>query len=61
MIGLAAILGPPTGDMAESNHSFMLAVVPICVRIVAHQRGRLARPYTATPSKERADPNDQRR
>lgn len=51
--GLAAILGPLTGVTAEGIHGFMLAVAPLCALIVAHQRGGLARPYTASPAKER--------
>lgn len=51
---VAAILGPFTGLTAEDVHRFMLAIAPICALIVAHQRGGLSRPYTVSPSKERA-------
>ena len=51
---LAAIIGPLTGITAESIHSFMLAVAPLCALIVAHQRSGLSRPYTASPAKEQA-------
>lgn len=51
---LAAIIGPFTGLSAEDIHRFMLAVAPLCALIVAHQRGGLSRPYTASPAKEQA-------
>lgn len=50
---IAAFLGPLFGITAESIHSFMLAVAPLCALIIAQQRAGLARPYTTSPSKER--------
>ncbi|MFN4129374.1 MAG: hypothetical protein ACK4GC_06120 [Paracoccaceae bacterium] len=51
---VAALIGPFTGLTAADVHSFMLAIAPICALVVAQQRDGIARPYTVSPSKERA-------
>jgi len=52
---IAALTGPVFGISADGVHRFMLAIAPLCALIVAHQRRGISRPYTASPSNERAE------
>jgi hypothetical protein len=49
---IAAILDPIFGISAESIHSFMLAVAPLCALIVPHQPRGLARPCTISAGRK---------